>query len=154
MKILVLSDTHGEISASVRIIKEENPNHVIHLGDCLRDGEELAKMFPTLSICTVPGNNDWFQDEPKEKTVLLGGHKIFLCHGHTTGVRGSTALQWKKAHALGCDISLFGHTHSPFSKEEGGILLFNPGSLTYGDTYGILTLRPGEKPKAELKQDR
>ncbi len=154
MKIFVLSDTHGEISAAVRLIKKEKPDQVIHLGDCIRDAEELAQRFPTLPVCAVPGNNDWFTDEAKEKTVFLGGHKVFLCHGHTTGVRGSTALQVKKAAELGCTISLFGHTHSPYSEMECGIWLFNPGSLTYGDTYGIITLQPGEEPKIELNHDR
>ncbi len=153
MKILVISDTHGETSGALRLIKQEKPDHLIHLGDCLRDGEEMARTFPTLPICMVPGNNDWFTDEPKEKTIVLGGTRIFLCHGHTTGVKNGTDVQWAKAMRQGCTLSLFGHTHSLYLEEREGVLLVNPGSLAYGDTYALLTVRPGKKPLAELKKD-
>ncbi|MBO5214109.1 MAG: metallophosphoesterase [Clostridia bacterium] len=153
MKILILSDTHGEISAAERIIRRENPNHVIHLGDCLRDAEELSHLFPVLPICKIPGNNDWFSDEAKEKVIFLGETKIFLCHGHTTGVKSGLDVQWAKAKKADCNVSLFGHTHRPFLEERDGVLLLNPGSVTYGGTYALLTLSPKEPPKAEIKYD-
>lgn len=154
MKILVLSDTHGETSAAVRIIRNEKPQHVIHLGDCVRDAEDLARSFPYLPICSVAGNNDFFCDVPKEKIIFLEGHSLFLCHGHTTGVKGGNLhLQITRALQGGCRVSLFGHTHSPYLKEENGVLLLNPGSLTFGDHYAVLTLNPNEFPSAELKQD-
>lgn len=153
MKVLVISDTHGDISAAERIIRREKANYVIHLGDCLRDAEDLERIFPYLPICKVPGNNDWFTDCPKEKAIFLEGTSLFLCHGHTTGVKGSLHLQTTKALQSGCTVSLFGHTHSPYLREDGGILLMNPGSLTYGGSYGILTLSAGDQPKAELKRD-
>lgn len=151
MKILILSDTHGELSEAELVIRTEKPNHVIHLGDCLRDAEDLSRIFPILPICKVPGNNDWHTDEVKEKIIVLGGTKIFLCHGHTTGVKNGLDVQWFKAHQSDCTVSLFGHTHRPFCEERDGILLLNPGSVTYGGTYALLTLSPGERPKAEIK---
>ncbi len=153
MKILVLSDTHGETAAAQRILSEQSPDQVIHLGDCLRDAEHLAQNFPFLPICTVPGNNDWFTDVAKEKILHLNGTNLFLCHGHTTGVKGSLQLQITRTLQAGCTVSLFGHTHSPYLAEQNGILLLNPGSLTFGGSYGILTLTPGEPPKAYLKND-
>lgn len=153
MKILILSDTHGETSAAVELIRSEKPDHVIHLGDCLRDAEDLARRFPILPICKVPGNNDWFTDEEKEKTIRLADTGIFLCHGHTTGVKGGISLQLGRALQKGCTVSLFGHTHTPYLEERDGVLLLNPGSLTYGKTYAVLTLKHGEPPKAELKED-
>ena len=153
MKILILSDTHGETSAAEALIRREHPDHVIHLGDCLRDAEDLTRRFPILPICAVPGNNDWFTDEPKEKAIRLGGTGIFLCHGHTTGVKGSLAGQLAKTLQRDCTVSLFGHTHSPYLEEEDGVILLNPGSLTYGHTYAILPLSPGRATEAELKKD-
>jgi len=154
LKILILSDTHGETSAAQRIIRSEAPDHVIHLGDCCRDAEELDRDFPYLPICRVAGNNDWFSDEAKEKNVRLGDVNIFLCHGHTTGVKSGLDLQTVRALQTGATVSLFGHTHSPYLREDGGILLLNPGSITYSDTYAILTLLPGQRPRAEIKYDR
>lgn len=153
MKILILSDTHGEISAAQQIIAKERPHHVIHLGDCLRDAEDLERAFPMLPICKVPGNNDWFTEEPKEKVITLCGTNIFLCHGHTTGVKGGYSLQAARALRQQCTVSLFGHTHREVLEEADGFILLNPGSITYGGTYGILTISPGEAPKAELKTD-
>ncbi len=154
MKILILSDTHGELSTAAEVIRSENPDHVIHLGDCIRDAEELSHLFPILPICKVPGNNDWFTDEAKEKVITLAGARIFLCHGHTTGVRGGVSGQLAKALRQNCAVSLFGHTHSPYLEERDGVLLLNPGSVRDRDSYAILTLCPGAKPEAELKYYR
>lgn len=154
MKILILSDSHGELSTAEKVIRYEKPDHVIHLGDCIRDAEDLSREFPTLPICKVPGNNDWFSDETKEKVITLCGTKIFLCHGHTTGVRDGVTVQLAKALRQNCSVSLFGHTHSPYLEEQDGVLLLNPGSIRDRDSYAILTLRPGEKPAAEIKYDR
>ncbi|MBO5248836.1 MAG: metallophosphoesterase [Clostridia bacterium] len=153
MKILVISDTHGEISAAQRLIKKEKPNYVIHLGDCVRDAEELSNLFPILPICRVSGNNDWFSQEATEKVLTLNDTRIFLCHGHTTGVKNGLEIQWERARRQGCSVSLFGHTHSPFLEERDGILLLNPGSITYSDTYAVLTVETGEVPSAELRHD-
>ena len=86
MKILILSDTHGETSAAEALIRREHPDHVIHLGDCLRDAEDLTRRFPILPICAVPGNNDWFTDEPKEKAIRLGGTGICQEGIHRIGI--------------------------------------------------------------------
>ena len=153
MKILVISDTHGEISVAQRIIRLEKPDHVIHLGDCVRDAEDLSNLFPILPICKVSGNNDWFSDEAKEKVIVLGKTRLFLCHGHTTGVKNGLDVQWAKAQTQNCTVSLFGHTHSPYLEEQNGVLLFNPGSITYGDSYGIITLTSDESPHGEIKYD-
>ncbi len=153
MKILIISDTHGEYASASRIIRQEKPDHVIHLGDCLRDAEDLSREFPILPICKVPGNNDWFSDEPKEKVISLGGTKIFLCHGHTTGVKSGTDVQLAKALHHHCAVSLYGHTHRPFLAENEDIMLLNPGSLTFGGTYAVLTLSPGQPPQGKIKTD-
>ena len=154
MKILVFADTHGETSAAQRIIENERPDQIFHLGDCVRDAEELERCFPTLPICTVPGNNDWFSQEQTEKIVCVEGFRIFLCHGHTTKVKHTLSAQWLKAKNAGCRLSLFGHTHSPYQEEREGVLLFNPGSLTYGGTYGRICLCRDEALKAEILYDR
>ena len=150
MKILVLSDTHGEIEEAIRVIRAERPDQILHLGDNFRDAEDLEREFPMIPLCAVPGNNDWFTDEEKEKVLIFGETKVFLCHGHTTGVKRDLAVQIYKAASSGCTLSLFGHTHSPLNEEQSGIRLFNPGSLTHSGTYGVLTLN-GTEINAEIK---
>ena len=154
MKILILSDTHGETSAAEEVLRSEKPDYVIHLGDCVRDAENLDRRYPYLPICRVAGNNDWFCDDAKEKVISLAETPIFLCHGHTTGVKSGLLVQTAKSLQSGAKVSLFGHTHSPFLEERDGLLMLNPGSLTYSGTYAILTLLPDGKPRAEIKYNR
>ena len=42
MKILVLSDSHGNISNMEAAVEREQPRMILHLGDCWRDAERLA----------------------------------------------------------------------------------------------------------------
>ena len=49
MKILVLSDSHGNISNMLQAVEREQPRAVYHLGDCLRDGERLLSIYHTLN---------------------------------------------------------------------------------------------------------
>lgn len=55
MKVLVLSDSHGNIANMVQAVERESPRMVFHLGDCWRDGERLHDRFPELPLEQVPG---------------------------------------------------------------------------------------------------
>ena len=151
MKIFILSDTHGESEGVEEAIRREKPDQIIHLGDCLRDAEELERNLPYTPLCAVPGNNDWFSDLSKENVISLGGIKIFLCHGHTTRVKYGLDLQVFRALQAGCAVSLFGHTHRPLIEEQRDVLLINPGSAADTRTYAILTLLPGQPPRGEIR---
>ena len=48
MKILVVSDSHGKVDNMRRCVEMVNPRHVLHLGDCIRDAEELQRLFPDI----------------------------------------------------------------------------------------------------------
>ena len=54
-----------------------------------------------------------------------------VTHGHNYGVSMSTDGLREEARLRGVQIVLFGHTHRPFVEEKNGIVLMNPGSLTY-----------------------
>ena len=45
MKILVLSDSHGNLSNMVRAVDQSAPRMILHLGDCWRDGEKLHELM-------------------------------------------------------------------------------------------------------------
>ena len=58
MKILVISDTHGDTeNAEMVIRKNMDADLVIHLGDYFRDAEKLAKLFPQLKFEYIYGNS-------------------------------------------------------------------------------------------------
>ena len=89
MKVLVFSDSHGELSFMRDVIRQERPDQIFHLGDHDRDAEDLAGEFPTIPIAAVQGNCDYYSDAPLTRVITLRGSRFFLCHGHTFGVKTS-----------------------------------------------------------------
>ena len=146
MKILVLSDSHGNVDNMIRAVERESPRAVFHLGDCWRDGQRLHDRFPEIPFEQVPGNCDFHSQEPAERVLCLEDKRILLCHGHTYGVKQSLTAAGSAAKEKDLDLFLFGHTHKPLVDMRGKTLFLNPGSI--GDysrpTYGIVTLENGK----------
>lgn len=150
MKILVFSDTHGSTYKMQEIIgrKRAVTDLVIHLGDNTRDLDQVSRDFPTIAFLGVRGNCDFAvgDDYPISRTFTYDGHKFFITHGHTQGVKSKQyALLALEAKKNGCAVALFGHTHVGAHKEINGVTVFNPGSLSNprdftGGTYGIITI--------------
>jgi len=145
MRILVLSDSHGNLSNMERAVDLTRPDRIFHLGDCWRDAERLHECFPELPLEQVPGNCDFRPAELPERLLILEGKRLLLCHGHTYGVKESLAAAARAAQAQNIDLFLFGHTHRPFRDLRGNSLLVNPGSI--GDysqpSYALVRLEDG-----------
>ncbi len=145
MKILVLSDSHGNVDNMVRCVEMVQPRHVLHLGDCIRDAEELQRRFPELPMTMVPGNCDWGRSEQGEVLLELGGARILMMHGHTRSVKHTTMNARYAARECSADILLFGHTHYAMVDYDGTLYLMNPGSVGdyHAPTYGVITVENG-----------
>ena len=132
-------------------IDRHQPQQVIHLGDMLSDAEEVAKHYPKLPFCTVPGNCDgWFTTDPLKKQITLEGKSVLLSHGHRWGVKSGYGGAIADARAVGADILLFGHTHSPLCQQlEDGLWMMNPGPAR--SSYGLIQLENGEIDCAVLQ---
>lgn len=145
MKILVLSDSHGNIANMEQAVADTAPQMIFHLGDCWRDAETLRCRFPDIPLVQVPGNCDCRPQEPEEMVLDLEGKRMLLCHGHTYGVKSSLLTAGYAAEEKDLDLFLFGHTHRPLVDKRGKTLFLNPGSI--GDylhpSYGVLTLEQG-----------
>jgi len=145
MRILVLADSHGRVENMVRCVEFVEPDHLLHLGDCVRDAEKLQRYFPSLPMTTVPGNCDWgYEDEP-ERLIELGGRRIFMLHGHTRGVKYDLQRLWYAGREYGADAVVFGHTHTALVDYDGAMYLMNPGSIGGVHaiaTYGVITVNP------------
>jgi len=140
MKILVFSDSHGVAEPMAEIARAETPAMALHLGDCVSDADSLARVTP---LECVRGNCDRFCDEPDYRLLEIGGHRIFMTHGHRYGVKFSLEKLLLTASLSGADIVLFGHTHRPLCEEADGLRVINPGSFGYGGSYAVLTLDGG-----------
>ena len=157
MKILVVSDTHGRDEKLERVVEQEQPfDYLIHCGDV--EGRELFIEALADCPCTiVAGNNDFFSDLLREDEIMLEGHKIMVTHGHNYGVSMDLYGISEEAAARECEIVLFGHTHKPVIEKKNGVLVINPGSVSFPrqegrkPSYVILNLEEGKEPQAEIR---
>ena len=60
MKILVITDSHGNMREIYDIIAQENPEKIIWTGDHSGDGDECSTLFPNIKFHIVKGNCDFF----------------------------------------------------------------------------------------------
>ena len=146
MKILILSDSHGNLANMAEAVTRSAPRMIFHLGDCWRDAEQLHDLFPDIPLEQVPGNCDFRPSEPAERLLCLEDKRILLCHGHTCGVKQSLLNAGYAAEEQDLDLFLFGHTHRPLVDKRGKTLFLNPGSI--GDyvrpSYAIVTILNGK----------
>lgn len=124
MRYDIISDTHGHLSYEL-LHELEGADLILHAGDCcsLEDYERL-RGIARVAMCT--GNNDYhFGYGPEVKRVT----RVF-----------SSGLRWELCHyeerldLKTCDVAVCGHTHRPFVRRVGDVLVVNPGSPTYPRT--------------------
>lgn len=139
-KILVLSDSHGNVSRVEEMVKLEGPlDAVIFSGDGLKDFGFIEfegnprKLF-------VPGNCDGYHpvydsDIIKEE---LFGRIVLVFHGHRHNVKQDESFAADLCREMMADVCVFGHTHDQYVKDSEGILLINPGSAALGE-YAVIT---------------
>lgn len=168
MKLFVLSDLHGSVSAfkkAEEAFAREKADLFVLLGDYLNHGPRNSlpdhyapnELAPLLNghkerILAVRGNCDSEVDQmildfPMTADcamILLGGLRIMAVHGHLLGPDGLPP-------AGSAEILLIGHSHVPMLEERNGLLLVNPGSpsIPKGGSepgYAIVT-----EESAELK---
>ena len=134
MKILIVSDTHGQMTNLKTVLKKVRPiDYLIHCGDLGTDMETLQKMAGCPVSC-VRGNNDFGTNLPWEEELAIAGKRILIVHGHKFGInlyRGYDVIR-EAGRLRGCDVVMYGHTHEPvIDSEEPEVTLINPGSLTF-----------------------
>jgi len=157
MKILIISDTHGQHRTLDYVIEKEEPiDMLIHCGD-LEGGEHYLDAFINCPIHMVKGNNDFFSDVIREEVFEVAGWKILLCHGHSYFVSLDYNRIKEEGRNRNVDIVMFGHTHKPYLEEEDDLTILNPGSLSqprqegHQPSYIIMTVQEGEKPIFETR---
>jgi len=143
MRILVISDTHGNQAALFRAHQAAGRvDAVIHLGD----GEADAALLSTVEgspILRIAGNCDLGSTAPRELVCEWKGVRLLLCHGDRYGVKAGLTQLIQRGHAAEVDAVLYGHTHTARIDESEGLWLINPGTMTYPaqcHSYAILEL--------------
>jgi len=141
-RILVLSDSHGH-NLSNLLMKARSMGEadaVLHAGDGCRDLEPYRSGLP--DIYQVLGNCDLFP-AAGELCFELFKKRFLLCHGHRYQVKSTMSLLEDRAHEVGADVCVFGHTHVPFNEYKNGVLYLNPGAAWDGHFSVLLMLADG-----------
>lgn len=152
MKVIVFSDSHGDLNHMIAAVEQEEPDLVLHLGDYWEDARELSWMYPELAIEQVPGNCDWQPDAPLERVLTLEGCRITFCHGHSRGVKQSYRALTHLGQDTEAAMVLCGHTHQVHYEKRGSLHVLNPGAVGRNPpTYGVLQVEPGEDQRKNKK---
>lgn len=143
MKVLVFSDSHGKLALAHDIIQKENCDMILHMGDSFEDMLELKSCYD-IPVVGVVGNVDYVTEGPEQVSMVIGGYKVFLCHGHRYRVNQNLNHLIEKGKTMDADIILYGHTHTPYYNKNLPVIM-NPGSISRPrvvthPSYGILEL--------------
>ncbi len=141
MRILVLSDSHGDyFSLKEAIRNEPTAETVIHLGDGLADLENAKFLLSNKKVVAVRGNCDSFiAPYPVYAIDYASGFYIYCTHGYTERVKESHDQLKKEALTRDCTIALYGHTHIPHTSYEDSLHIMNPGSVRL-NSCGIIDI--------------
>ena len=158
IKLGVLSDTHIHSLDAGIVLAERLLNGVfsdvdaiLHAGDHVLS--DLSNCFYPIPWYGVKGNMDEpIYNLPLQRILKIGGYNIGMIHGWGAP-QGVVKRVQHHFSADDIDILIFGHSHSPLCRSEGGVLLMNPGSPTEKrsspfHTVGLLSL--GESVNGEI----
>jgi len=167
-KVIVISDSHDNLDSLSRLVtlKEfKESDLVIHLGDIVSPFALKILINGGKPIMGVFGNNDGDRSKLKEMCPSLveqpsmitlkleGGEPVNMLLFHGFGTSETTqdiihaiARGHNEQHKK--EIILYGHTHSYEIKKYGGVVVFNPGSLSgylaESRTFGLISIIKGE----------
>lgn len=131
MKVLIVSDTHKRNENLEKLLKKVKPiDLLIHCGDA-EGTEDYIQEICGCPLHIVSGNNDFFSKLPYELEFFIDKYKVFLCHGHTYYVSMGLERLIEEAKLRQADIAIYGHTHRPVIELRDGVMVINPGSISY-----------------------
>lgn len=129
MKALVISDNHREADILTAVVAKMGPqvDVLIHCGDSELDPHQ----DPMRNFQAVKGNNDYGLDYPKELLLPAGSERIFVSHGHLQKVNFSLTPLMLTGQSQKASIICYGHTHQLGVAQDKGMLILNPGSISF-----------------------
>jgi putative phosphoesterase len=149
----VVADTHSQPHANtLRLLHELAPDAILHAGD-IGDVVVLDALAEVAPVFAVRGNIDTHTRALPDVLVLdAGALRMLVLHIGVAGPR-LRADAAKLARAERAQLVVCGHSHVPFIGGQGGITVFNPGSVgprrfTLPIVFGTIEL--GEAGKVRL----
>lgn len=139
-KVIVVSDSHGDVKAINRIFEEFEFDYFLYLGDGISD---LGIYRYDERVKLVRGNNDFFSNEKDEYFLTIENVCIYMTHGDKLGVRYSLNRLYERVENCMVDLVLYGHTHKWADAQYGNVRFFNPGAISSSrgnGTFALLTI--------------
>lgn len=142
MRILVVSDTHGDLRTLMKAVNAQSSAEIIvHCGDGDEQVQYLKDTIKDKMIVGVRGNCDWCSNLLSKEILSVSGKRIFITHGHLYNAKVGLYTIMCAAREEKADILLFGHTHNAMTYYEDGLYVMNPGSCSgYMASYGYIDI--------------
>ncbi len=142
MRILVVSDTHGDFYSFKKAVdNQRSADVIIHCGDSKDEVEEIKMLYPDKAVIAVKGNCDFGKTLPLVEERVLENKRLFITHGHIYNAKYTLYNLCCAAREVKADIVLFGHTHNALCEYDDGLYIVNPGSLSgYNATYAYIDI--------------
>ncbi|MCS7122703.1 MAG: YfcE family phosphodiesterase [Candidatus Micrarchaeota archaeon] len=146
-RIGVLGDIHypdrvdSIDSQMVQYISSLGIRNYIFTGD-LTD-YEVIEFFRPEQYIVVKGNMDEFISI-KIACIDIGSHRMVITHGDIVKPRGDLNVIKSILDRFNGDIFISGHTHIPLLQRLEDRIIFNPGSFSFTETFGIIELKDQE----------
>ena len=140
MKILLVSDSHGDYDSLDTLVKKyPDMDLYLHAGDSEQDE------FSIKPFISVRGNCDHYYDFPNYLVIPSPMGNIYV--QHTPFVSKSVISEHN------AKIVIHGHTHTRRNESVNGILFVNPGAISFArdkfdGSYAILEI---EENQIEIK---
>lgn len=134
IKILVLSDSHGDSFSIKEAVRREKPfDELIFCGDGIRDLESVRSKKAFI-VNSVTGNVDRAEGCSGDIDLILEFDKVraYISHGDYFSVKQTLAHIKNEALRRRADLVIFGHTHNQIFDTSEKCILLNPGSIRSG----------------------
>lgn len=143
MRILIVSDTHGDFRTLRKVVDaHQEADIIVHCGDGVRDIDRIQDIYPEKKIINVRGNCDLGENQVSLIEIfMVQGKKIMVTHGHLFEVKYGLNRIIYEAKETNCDVVLFGHTHNAVADYDEGLFILNPGSCNgYNASFGYVDI--------------
>lgn len=142
MRILVMSDSHGDYYSISRALREQPTAKIVFfLGDGEYDIQQAEGFRSNVFFHKVKGNCDFGSILPTSVIDEVEGVRIYATHGYVEKVKYGTELLKQYAKDNNAAIALYGHTHLADTTYSDGIWIVNPGSIRMGE-YAVIDIEP------------
>lgn len=128
MKVLVVSDSHGDREILVELIEryKDKVDQLFHCGDS--ELEETDTVWDYMT--SVRGNMDYTNEYALTQVTDIQNERIFVAHGHRLDVNYTMQELVDAAKEENADYAFFGHTHKAVVEKIDNIVVLNPGSIS------------------------